>query len=109
MFPILDLFNPSGEKDPSTLATGFRFDNISLRKTLLLIQILGLKLSVLIGQEPGFGKKIVLLHKFLLHFHEVLGQIVLASQVVHARKVIYLLVGLQLCKKLRRHCIVSPV
>lgn len=63
---------------------------------------------ILHGQHPSVREEVILLGKSFPHAHESPPQQILASEVIHAREVIDLLVEFHPGESLRLYCIIGP-
>ena len=93
------------EEDSFALGHCLRLHYESLR--FLLVKLL-LKLSPFSGQPPSGREEVILVRKDAAHLHEVLAQMVLARQVVHAGEVIYALKRMHLLQQARIDAEVKP-
>lgn len=98
----------SGEKNASTLATGFRFDDEGLRLACLAIVVIPLKFSVVVGEHPGIGEELEFLRKSISEAHQALTKIVLAGEDIHTWKVVYSLVLVHLVEGFLLHVAIRP-
>lgn len=63
---------------------------------------------ILHRQHPSHRKEVKLLRKFLPHPHESPSQQIFPGEVVHAGKMVNLLVKFHFGEGLRLHCIIGP-
>lgn len=63
---------------------------------------------ILDGQHPSQRKEVILIRKPLPHAHESPPKQILASKIIHAGKVIDLLIEFHLGECLRLYCIIGP-
>jgi hypothetical protein len=86
---------PLSQEDTLALAQKLRL-NYENRPKLSFFVLKSYEVFDLIGEKPCLGKEFEIVRKLLFHLDQVPGQIVLASDLKHAWKVVNFVIGLQL-------------
>ena len=89
-----------GEKDPTSLARSFGFNNkdwtfrriLAIRNLLRELLSKGPELITFTGKEPGTRVKVILIGHPLLHIIQCLAELIFPRKNKHTRKVIHSLV-----------------
>lgn len=104
----VDVLQLPSQENSLPLREALRLHNEGPRLSLGLALKVSLQLVVLHRQHPGQREEIELFWKFLAHPHESPAEQIFPSEVVHARKMVNLLVEFHFSKGFRLHCIISP-